>query len=164
MTTGHKFVFCDDLREVVLHSGGTIVSQFQSQKKQVWHLWYKNRDTSIRSYFQTSSHMKKTDGPHTDLSEIFVSFLLSPAAVQQEQPVCRFLFLLLHQSLQQALYDPCCFWGREVDTLTLWLLQRLDALLSHQMTWGLGRNVKHELFWKISDCCPTATWSSVIQL
>lgn len=89
----------------------------------------------------------RRSNPKTDLSEVLVPVLFSPAAEQPEQPVCSFwlhlvLVLLLQQSLHQRLVsvqlrDPSSFRGREVVTVRVCLpllRQALDALLAHQMT------------------------------
>lgn len=110
--------------------------------------WNGEIHVTMTSYFQNiwTDKLEERHNPQTDLSEIFVSVLFSPAAAQPKQPVCTlwhrlFLVLLLHQSLHQTLVpvqlcEPGCFWGwEEVAVCLLQLRQALDALLSHQMTW-----------------------------
>lgn len=91
--------------------------------------------------------------PQTDLSQVFVPLLFSPAAALPTQPVRSSahhvpMVLLQNQSLQQALVPvrlcgPRHIWGREVAAAHLRRVgQPLDALFPHQMTWEVGNRGK----------------------
>lgn len=132
------------------HSGGFLVPQFQSHEKQVRHLQQRKHVQPYQSISiqRLIKNHWKTDHPHTDLSEILVSFLFSPATAHAQQPACGaghrpFLAPLWHHSLRQALRGPRGPWEAEVVTFGVGLPQHgkaLDALLPHQVTCWTWRD------------------------